>query len=310
MRIQTVVSTALLAVTFFCRPAAGQICCLRGDTDGDFKVSGADIQAFVQTVLLPGSIGPQADCGSDTNQDFLIDMQDVPPFIEILLDPSLAMPIQYDPPRPDPIAEAIAFEMLGPDGPYTLPDEVYNRVVQDIPALIAHVDFLVGQGQLPSGIGDQPHTPIYVEDEILIVTDPAFADGTLECLNAQFGVIDVQRICCHPPGEFPEIFVIKFPGKINAWAASKTYQDVAIETTSGEPNCTIGPIADRNNWSPVDIGGGLWEWTITDGEQDCLGDCFSSGCDCLKIFKLQTNADASEVTLVSYEQMGQPWCDF
>lgn len=307
MRLWMIVVSTLSALAGGTGIAAAQSCCLPGDTNGDLKVNGADIQAFAQTVLLPGSIGPDADCATDANRDSAIDLQDVPRFVEILLDPSTGGLIEYDPPRPDEIAEAIAFEMLGPNGPYTLPDDIYQRVVQDIPLLIAHVEFMVSQGQLPSGIADQPHTPSWVSDEILIVTDPALADGTLECLNAQFGVVSMQRICCHPPGEFPEIFVVKFPGKINAWAAGQTYLQQATETTVGEPNCTIGPIADRNNWLPVDIGGGLWEWTITDGEMDCLGEC-SGGCDCLKIFKLQTNEAGDEVTFVSYEEAGMPWC--
>ena len=45
-------------------------------------------------------------------------------------------------------------------------------------------------------------------------------------------------------------------------------------------------------------------YEIDDGFLDCF-----DGCDCHRIWVFDVN-QAGEVTLVSFEEFGQPWCDF
>jgi hypothetical protein len=70
--------------TVTCPPPAVHDCCL-GDSNGDWRIDGLDIQLFVEQVVNPPTIGTLAFCEADINGDLLIDVDDVELFVQKLL---------------------------------------------------------------------------------------------------------------------------------------------------------------------------------------------------------------------------------
>jgi hypothetical protein len=61
------------------------VACLRGDMSGDGETNGADVQAFIETVVDPASATEEARCAADTNQDGFATVDDVASFVEAVL---------------------------------------------------------------------------------------------------------------------------------------------------------------------------------------------------------------------------------
>ncbi len=59
--------------------------CTKGDANGDDSVNGADINAFVATLIAPDAASAPAFCAADFNNDGSVDAADVVPFIAGLL---------------------------------------------------------------------------------------------------------------------------------------------------------------------------------------------------------------------------------
>ena len=68
-----------------------------------------------------------------------------------------------------------------------------------------------------------------------------------------------------------------------------------------EPNGIFG---GQNFWTPTPLRGGVWRWDIDDGFLDCF-----DGCDCHRLYVFETD-EAGTVTPISYQEIGQPWCEF
>ena len=180
-------------------------------------------------------------------------------------------------------AQQIAIEMLGAGGHLNAPAEVYERVDRDLDLIRAAVH----------GLADQTHSPAWVANQMIaqiLVDEP---QQEYLCLNEYYQVTNLDNL-------FSNWWVITFDGNINIPALIPIYTE-APAVSFAEPNGIIG---GQNFWTPTDLGGGLWEWVIDDGWQDCF-----DGCDCHRLYTIQTDAK-SNVVIISIEEFGQPWCDF
>ena len=63
-------------------------------------------------------------------------------------------------------------------------------------------------------------------------------------------------------------------------------------------------VGGQNFYTPSITLFNTWRWTIDDGFHDCF-----DGCDCHRYYIIDVDA-AGNVTLISYQEIGQPWCDF
>ena len=265
------------------RGAAAAQCCLRGDLNRDLSINQLDVPIFVGGVLNPASLTPPQLCPADVNGDSAIDGRDIERFVEYVLDPSLAL-FDYGPPLPDAEAEQIALEFLGPGGPLLPSAAIYSRVDRDLDLIRAHTPALASE----------TNTPAWVSNQLIAAVTIGMPHDEYNCLNAYYRLTSEEFLCCG------NIYVLTFAGNSNVEALAVIY-DAAPEVEFAEPNGLVG---GQNFWTPSDLGGGVWQWTVDDGFFDCF-----DGCDCHRFYTFNVDAGGT-VTLVDYQEFGQPWCRF
>lgn len=188
---------------------------------------------------------------------------------------------------PNAEAHQIGLEMLGPDGPLTLSPATYQRIVRDLDLIRTAVPGLV----------NQTHTLAWAPNQLIVGLQITPAHPGYECLNVFYQVTDRQLLFTLGNVQY---WVLTFAGKINVPALAQIY-NLLGDVTSAEPNGLVG---GQNFYRPSDLGNGTWLWDIEDGFHDCF-----DGCDCHRLYLIETDADG-DVTLLSYSEQGQPWCDF
>lgn len=188
----------------------------------------------------------------------------------------------FGPAFPDPEVHQIGLEMLGPGGALTLSQQLYDRIERDLDLIrTAH----------PS-LASQPHSPAWVPNSLLVNAPNPQAPDYL-CHNAYYQVTAVSHL-------FSTWYVVDFAASVNVEALAQVYMaDAGI--SFAEPDGFIG---GQNFYEPVDLGNGTWRWNIDDGWHDCF-----DGCDCHNYYVIDVDAPGN-VTLVSFQQIGQPWCQF
>lgn len=276
-----VVPVALVAAE-----ARAQTCCLRGDANVDLAIDMGDVTPFVAALLNPSAAPPRALCAADANADGEVDGRDVADFVAVLLDPASAL-FDYGPPPANAEAAQIALEMLGPEGPLLAPQDTYDRIVADLALIRAHTPALA----------PETHAPAWIANQILVkVTNGAPRDD-YNCLNAYYQMVDEDFLFQSGGGTW---YTLTFAGSLNVEALSVIYA-AAPEVEIAEPNGLIG---GQNFWVPTPQLSGLWRWDIDDGFHDCF-----DGCDCHRLYIFRTSA-AGAVNLISYQEVGQSWCEF
>ncbi len=273
---------AVLAAFAFCPAAEGQVCCLAGDVTVDLRVDGSDVGPFVQALVDPTGMDPRALCAADVNQDQSINVADVGPFVDVLLDPAVGL-FDYGPPRNNPEAEQIGLETLGAAGPLLIPNQTYDRIVQDLAAIRAAERRLVGE----------THSMAWAPNQLIVKVFPGLPHDDYLCLNAFYQVVNVEHL-------FGDWWVLTFARNLNVLALGAIYVRVP-EVEYADPNFMIG---GENFWQPTPLTGGVWQWDIDDGFMDCF-----DGCDCHRYYVFETDT-AGNVTLISYQEVGMPWCVF
>jgi hypothetical protein len=179
-------------------------------------------------------------------------------------------------------AHQIGLEMLGSNGPLTLDQEKYDRIVRDLGLIrTAH----------PS-LADQFHSLAWAPNQMLVsVLNPQSADYL--CHNTYYRVTNIQPL-------FSTWYTLTFAGKVNVPRLAQIYMANA-SISFAEPNGFVG---GQNYWEPTDLGGGTWRWHIDDGWHDCF-----DGCDCHREYVIDIDL-AGNLTLVSFQEYGASWCDF
>lgn len=261
----------------------GDSCCLRGDVDQNSAIQIADVAPFVGGLLDPGSLSPAQMCAADVNADGSIDGRDVDRFVDYVINPSLAH-FDYGPTRPNAEAEQIALEFLGSGGALVPSDDLYNRIDRDLALIRAHTPALA----------TQTHNPAWVPNQLIAEVLVGVPHDQYNCLNTYYQLATEEFLCCG------DLYTLTFARNSNVEALAAIY-DAAPEVGFAEPNGIFG---GENFWTPSDLGGGLWQWTVDDGFLDCF-----DGCDCHRQYTFQVDAIGT-VMLVDYQEFGQPWCEF
>lgn len=273
--LRTTVSYALLAC--LASPAlAGDATCCSADLDGDGAVGAGDLASMLGAW---GSTGP-----ADLDGDGVVGASD----LAALLGGWGPCPaFQHNPPADDPEAEQIALEILGPTGPLLPVPAEYERIKRDL-ALI--------RASTPS-LADEPHSPEWAPDRLLVKVLQNVPRESYLCLNSYYGVVKEDFLFSSGGGDW---YVIVFAGNVNVEALAQVYAQ-APEVELAEP---VGLVGGQNFWRPMDEGAGVWRWFIDDGFWDCF-----DGCDCHEYWTFTTDA-AGTVEVVSYQRVGQPWCEW
>ena len=250
-------------------------CCPADLSGGDGLVSAADLAELL------ASWGPCLGCPADLTGDGAVGAADL---AELLADWG-ACNFDYGPVYDNAEATQIGLEMLRASGPLLLDQDDYTRIDRDL-GLIR---------QTEPALASQFHSPAWIPNEMIIrLIDGAPQQGYL-CLNEYYQVVDVDPLI-----PSLNIYLLTFVDDLNIPALAATYaQEPAVEYA--EPNGLIG---GQNFWEATDLGGGVWRWDIDDGWHDCF-----DGCDCHRVYVYHVDA-AGLVELVSFQEFGQPWCDF
>lgn len=250
----------------------------RGDLNGDQSVTLADLSIL----LSDFGCAPPANCVGDVDGDNDTDLPD----LSILLSTFglRCGPFEYPPPSSDPVAEQIGLETLGPAGPLFASDDLIARVRIDLDAIV----------QAQPLLANQPHTPEWVPDHVLVGLVAGANRDDYDCLNRYYEAVVF--------GSIPSLNLefLRFPRALNPEAMSAIYSQLA-EVNYAEPDGLIG---GENFWRPTPLPNGVWQWQVDDGFTDCF-----DGCDCHRVYDFDTDG-LGGAAQTGYNEFGMPWCEF
>ncbi|UCD75674.1 MAG: hypothetical protein JSV91_01920 [Phycisphaerales bacterium] len=253
-------------------PAAADITC-DADVDGSGVIDIDDLFGVL------AEWGPCDGCPGDIDDSGVVDIDDV---FAVLADWGPCL-FDYGEPYENTEAEQIGLEMLGPYGPLLLPEESYNRIVRDQDLI--RTDY--------PGLLTEFHDMAWMPNEMIVKLIEGEPLDMYEAYNTYYQVIDEYNL-------FGTWWVLTLAGNINVPGLVVEYLGLdAVEYA--EPNGLIG---GQNFWQPVVMAEDTWRWNIDDGFHDC-----TDGCDCHRYYVIDVEADGT-VILVSYEEVGPPYCDF
>jgi hypothetical protein len=270
---------AIISVLAIPAGALSQSCYGSGDLDGDGVVAVSDLDAFATVMIgpdrpLPPAGDPDLFARADHDGDTDVDLHDFADQMSYVADTYFA----YGRHRDNAEAELLAMVLTNS---LRAPDAAYDRILRDLDRIrtvyaelatvIDDPDFL--PNQLIVGVGSNPPAAYVALNEFYLVVD--------EDVHSSWRVL---TFCDNLNGEVLRDEYAAIPG-VN-WA---------------EPNYLIG-IDDYITIAV--LAGDVYRYTIDDGFHDCF-----DGCDCHRVWVIDVDSDAG-VTLVSYDEWGQPWCDF
>lgn len=105
-----------------------------------------------------------------------------------------------------------------------------------------------------------------------------------------------------PYQNLPDLHLLTFSSNYNYPALAAVFAALD-EVEYADPNFLLGGENDRYEYQP--FGDGVWRWFIYDEFWDCF-----DGCDCVRTWSYDVDHDSGEVTMISYSENGQPWCEF
>ncbi len=193
------------------------------------------------------------------------------------------MVFDYGPGPDNPEAQQIGLEMMGASGGLLVPKEEYLRIDRDL-GLIRNAE---------PALQIEIHSPAWVPSQLLVGLVKGAPQDAYLCLNVIYQVTNVEHL-------FGSWYLLTFAGNLNVAALAAIYEE-APEVQFAEPNLIIG---GQNFWVPTPLGEGVWRWEIDDGWHDCF-----DGCDCHRFYFFETD-DKFNVTLISFQEVGAPWCEF
>jgi len=267
-----ILAMAAAAALTTATPAAASFTC-DADLNGDGLVDVLDL------LELLTQWGPCQGCSGDMDESGEVDVLDL---LKLLGDWGPCT-FEYHEPYENPEAEQIALEMLGAGGPLLIPDKMYQRVDRDLDLIRAEFPKLVGQ----------THSMAWAPNQLIVKLVPDAPLDDYQAHNVYYQMTEEDHL-------FGDWWVLTFAGNLNVPALGQIYAAIdAVEIT--DPNYLIG---GQNFWAPDDLGGGDWRWDIDDGWMDCF-----DGCDCHRYYVIDVAEDGT-VELISYQEVGMPWCDF
>ena len=261
-------------------------CAPVGDVNGDGAVDLADHTSLAACMGGPGAVAAPDGCAedafarSDIDGDSDVDLHDA----ALLARAFGAAHFPYGPHRGNQEAELLAMDL---SGELRAPDFEYERILGDLALIRA------AEPDTTTVIDD----PDYVPDQMLVGMVDGMPTAGFDALNDYYLVTDVN---------VQSFFtLVTFCDNLNITVLAAEYAALP-EVSYGEPNWFIGTDDDIDVWVmlddlPEEL---VLRYEIDDGFLDCF-----DGCDCHRVWVFDVN-QAGKVTLVSFEEFGQPWCDF
>ena len=254
-----------------------QTCWGPGDIDADAAVSAGDLAAFADCLAGPEQpatcsppIAPRADLEGDDD----VDLRDCAELMQLV---GTAY-FNYGPRRDNQEAEMLAMALRGT---LRAGNSDYDRILRDLGLIRAAYPDLV------TVIDD----PDYVPNQLIVKLLAGQPTDGYEALNQYYLVTDEE---VYTWGR-----VLTFCDNLNAPVLAAEYAALP-EVDWAEPNGLIG----NDDIITVADMGGVFSYTIDDGFWDCF-----DGCDCHRLWVFYVTW-AGQVTLESYEEYGQSWCEF
>lgn len=261
--------------------ANAEECAGPGDISADGEVSLIDHYRWATCFAGPGETDPPSLCTnldfqrSDMNHNAVVDLRDFVQFLDRFGDVYL----YYGPEREDTEVELLAMAV---SGALRAPDATYQRILVDLQAIRAEFS------ELATVIDD----PDYVPTELIVDLIPGQSLGEYKELN-RFYLLENESTL------FGNTLILTFCGHLNVPVLAQVYSQLAA-VNYAEQNGYFGH-DDQITVLPL---GETMRYSIDDGFLDCF-----DGCDCHRLWEIDVYENG-EVTLVSYEEQGMPWCDF
>lgn len=250
-----------------------------GDVDGDAIVGLGDLEAFAECMAGPDA-GPPPGCDpnafgrADLDDDGDADVQD---FAGLMLHVGDRY-FDYGPQRENLEAEMLAMDVAGQ---LRAPDAEYERIFRDLALIRA------AYAELVTVIDD----PDYVSNQLIVGVDDAQPLDDYYRLNDYYLVTDE---------EIHSYFrLLTFCDNLNAPVMAPIYAALS-EVEWADPNWWIG----IDDYITIEVLSDTYRYNIDDGFWDCF-----DGCDCHRAWVIDVD-EPGNVTLVSYNEWGMPWCEF
>lgn len=269
-------SVFLLSVVGF----ADTPCYGPGDVDGDGLVGSGDLRAFAECLAGPEVTTPPPGCDplvfarADSDADDDVDLLD---FAAAALNVGASY-FDFDPHRDNLEAEMLAMDL---SGRLRAPDGEYERILRDLALIRAEFD------RLATVIDDMD----YVPNELLVGLEDGQPLDDYQALNDYYQLVEEEL--------HYSFRVLRFCDNLNAPVLAPDYAALPAVRWA-DPNWFIG----HDDYITISVIGTTYRYDIDDGFTDCF-----DGCDCHRYWVIDVDASGA-VTLISYDEVGLPWCDF
>lgn len=251
-----------------------------GDLDADGFVDGGDLGVFAECMAGPDVTEPPPGCDpevfarADLEGEGDVDLLDYAVLSRLIGREYF----NYGPHRENLEAEMLAMDITGQ---LRAPDAQYNRILRDL-ALI-RVEF----HQLETVIDDMDYLP----NQLLVGLVDGQPLDDYDALN-EYYQLESEEI-------HYSFRLLTFCDNLNAPVLAALY--AALPAVSwADPNHLIG----IDDYITIDVIGTTYRYNIDDGFWDCF-----DGCDCHRFWVIDVG-ELGDVTLISYEEYGMPWCEF
>lgn len=267
---------ALLAPASYADPP----CYGPGDIDADGLVSGSDLDPFAECMAGPEITEPPAGCDpevfarADLHADGDVDLEDYAVLTQLVGEAYF----DYGPQRENLEAELLAMDV---SGELRAPDAEYERILRDLALIRAEYSELV------TVIDDED----YVPNQLIVGVDESQPLDDYYALNEFYRVEDEEIHYSYR--------LLTFCDNLNGPELAAIY--AALPAVSwGDPNWWIG----IDDYITIEVLESAYRYNIDDGFWDCY-----DGCDCHREWIIDVD-ESGTVTLISYEEWGQSWCEF
>jgi hypothetical protein len=163
------------------------------------------------------------------------------------------------------------------------PDTQYNRIELDLSLIRTTYP------ELTSVVDDWDYAP----GQLLVGINTGVPTTDYEALNEYF-LLESEDI--QSWGR-----ILTFCDNLNAPVLAADYYNELAEVAWADPNWFIGT---DDAITVSTLAGNTYRYNIDDGFWDCF-----DGCDCHRVWVIDVSA-AGVISLVSYNEFGQSWCDF
>ena len=251
-----------------------------GDLDGNGIVGAGDLDVFAECMAGPDVTTPPPGCDpeafarADLHADGDVDLHDFAVLTQLVGQTYF----NYGPHRDNLEAEMLAMDV---SLQLRAPDAQYERILGDLALIRTQYPDLV------TVIDDMDYMP----SQLLVGVDDGQPLDDYYALNEYYLVQDEEVHSFYR--------LLTFCDNLNAPELAAIY--AALPAVNwGDPNWLIG----IDDYITIDVLGSTYRYNIDDGFWDCF-----DGCDCHRVWVIDVD-EPGTVTLISYDEWGQPYCDF